>query len=89
MAHEINDLVQFCVNKQIHLMNFPSKTSHIIQPLDKLFGILKHNIQTRAREAALFVNGSIISMKTPILLRFAVEAMRSDAIKECLFVGWG
>ena len=82
MAHEINDLVEFCMNKQIHLMNFPSKTSHILQPLDKLFGILKHKIQTRAREAALFFKGSVNETKTPILLRFAVEAMRSDAIKE-------
>lgn len=37
-AHESVELVEFCIEKQIHLINFPSKITHIIQPMDKLFG---------------------------------------------------
>ena len=37
-AHESVELVEFCIEKKIPLINFPSKITHIIQPMDKLFG---------------------------------------------------
>ena len=40
-CHEDYDLCMFRAEKGIHLFNFPKKVSHIIQPLDKLFGPLK------------------------------------------------
>ena len=80
MAHEDYDLVEFCVDKQIHLVNFPSKTSHILQPLDKIFGSLKNHIQKKAREASLFSQIGISRSKIPILLRFGINAMKQDVI---------
>ena len=43
-SHENYDLVEFCVRHGIHLFNFPSKTSHLLQPMDKLFGPLKSKL---------------------------------------------
>ena len=52
-AHENLELVRFCLEHGIMLYNFPSKTSHILQPLDKLFWSLKTNITKQKTEAKL------------------------------------
>ena len=46
-AHEQFELVQFCAKKGIHLLNIPAKTSHILQPMDKLFGPLKTQLSSK------------------------------------------
>lgn len=45
IAHENLNLIQFCIEHGIHLHNFPAKSSHRLQPLDKLFGPFKHHFQ--------------------------------------------
>ena len=80
-AHQSNALVEYCMSKNIHLINFPSKTTHILQPLDKLFGTLKHHLQARAREAALLNPKGVSRSKMPILLKFAMKAMATKVVQ--------
>ena len=76
-AHESYELIEFCVAKQIHLINFPSKSTHIIQPLDKIFGTLKFHIHTKALRSQIGINRA----KIPIVLRFAIKSMKPESIK--------
>ena len=52
-CHENGELIDFCISKGIYLNNFPPKTIHLLQPLDKLFGTFKHLLQEKRQEAQL------------------------------------
>ena len=81
-SHEDNDLIEFCAERQIHLVNFPPKTSHILQPLDKVFHPLKTKIDKKKDDALIVNNGAISKSKVPILLRFAMNDMRPQTIRD-------
>ena len=79
-AHESYELVQFCTQKQIHLFNMPAKTSHILQPMDKLFGPLKKKFAVQ-RQKSLHVSPCGISKKkVPILTKFAMNDISQQTI---------
>ena len=80
MTHDDYDIVELCLDRKIHLVNFPTKTRHMLQPLDNIFGSLQNPIQNKAREAYLFSQIGISRSKIPILLRFGIYAMRKDII---------
>ena len=62
---------------------FPQKGSHLIQPLDILFGILKSKIDAKASEAfRLKIPAS--RSQISILLWTDVEAMPPDRVKKAL-----
>ena len=84
-AHDTPELVEFCVSKGIHLVNFPAHVTHILQPLNKLFGNLKTTIQAKAREASLLSQIGISLAKIPILLRLAIQSFKVGTVK-CSFV---
>ena len=75
-------LIEYCVEKQIHLYNLPPKSSHLIQPLDKIFGPLKTLIEQTKQEAMLVNPGNITKSKVPALVRFAMNRMKPSKIKE-------
>ena len=80
-AHESPELVEFCFAKQIHLYNFPSKSSHLLQPLDKMFGTLKAAIERKRKEALLVSPEGVSKGKLPILLRYAITAIGEHVVK--------
>ena len=80
-AHENLRLIQFCLAKGIFLYNFPSKTSHLLQPMDKLFWKLKENVQIQKEKAKMLHNGFVAKAKIPIILRYAMNAMSPHDIK--------
>ena len=77
-AHKTPELVQFCVANDIHVINLPPKTSHILQPLDKLFGLVKTKIDQKKDEALLVNKGNIAKSKIPILVRFALASIKQS-----------
>lgn len=79
-AHESLQLVEFCVSKGIHLINFPSKLTHILQPLDKLFDPIKAHLNGKVQEASLIVS-ELKRVQIPVLVRFALQAMDPDTVK--------
>ena len=80
-CHEDYDTVKFCVEKGIHLFNFPKKVSHIIQPLDKLFGPLKQKFEKKRQQASLINQKCISKSKIPIITKHAMNDIKSDVIK--------
>ena len=80
-AHENLELIQFCVSKGIFLYNFPRKTTHLLQPMDKLFWKLKENIRIQKGKARLIHNTFITKAKIPLITRYAMQAMSRDDIK--------
>ena len=80
-AHEHPALIEFCQKKGIHLFNFPPKLSHILQPLDKLFGPLKKHFQQKHQEAMLVQQRYISNSKIPIVTRFAMGAVAEQTIR--------
>ena len=80
-AHENLELIQFCLSKGIYLYNFPSKTSHLLQPMDKLFWKFKENVWIQKSKAKLLHNGFIAKTKIPLITRFAMDAMSREDVK--------
>ena len=80
-AHCTDQLVDFCIEKKIHIYTFPAKTSHILQPLDKLFGTFKITLEMKKHEAMLIQQSHISKSKLPILTRFTIQATKSDVIR--------
>ena len=81
-CHEDYQLIEFCAEKKIHLINFPAKTSHILQPLDKVFGLLKVKIDQKKDEALLLNQGNISKSKVPILVRFALNSIKPSTVQQ-------
>ena len=79
-AHCTDQLVEFCVSKDIHLYTFPAKTSHLLQPLDKLFGHFKATLERKKFEASLIQQQHISRAKLPILTRFTMQAIKPETI---------
>ena len=80
-AHESPELVEFCFAKKIHLYNFPISSSHLLQPLDKMFGTLKASIERRRKQALLVSPEGVSKGKLPILLRYAITAIGEHVVK--------
>ena len=80
-AHESPELVEFCYDKQIHLYNFPSKSSHLLQPLDRMFNVLKSAIEDKRKQAMLISTETISKRKIPILLRHALTTIKSTTVQ--------
>ena len=78
--HESYDVVKYCMNKNIHLYNFPAKVSHLIQPLDKIFGPLKLKIEQKKQEAMLLQQKHISKEKIPVITQFAMGALDRNVI---------
>ena len=79
-SHENYALAEFCVRHGVHLFNFPPKTSHLLQPLDKLFGPLKSKFEQKRAEANLIQQKYVANSKIPIILRFAMAAITKETI---------
>jgi hypothetical protein len=60
-AHMTLELVNYCRENQIHLVNFPAKTTHLLQPLDALFNNLKAKFANIARRAQLANPSGIVN----------------------------
>ena len=80
-AHDRPELVEFCYSHKIHLFNFPSKSSHLLQPLDKMFGSLKSAIE-RTRKAMLISPEGVSKNKVPILLRHALKSISASVVQK-------
>lgn len=80
-SHESFELVDFCMKHGILLYNFPAKVSHLIQPMDKLFGPLKSKFEQKRAEACLIQQRYVTNAKIPIICRFAMDAISSDTIR--------
>ena len=62
--------------------NFPSKTSHILQPLDKLFNLLKTKYDQKRADANMMAQRYVGTSKAPILCGFAMAAVSNNTIRE-------
>ena len=80
-AHENLELIQFCLAKGIFLYNFPSKTTHLLQPMDKLFWKLKENMRKQKVKAKLVHHGFTSKTKVPLITRYAMNSMTNDDIR--------
>ena len=80
-CHENSELIEFCLSKQINLFNIPPKSSHIVQPLDKLFGLLKDKIEETKHDALLVYQRAINKTKIPVIVRFAISAISQDTVR--------
>ena len=80
-CHDNPELIDFCLEKQIHLFNIPAKSSHIVQPLDKLFGLLKKKIAKTKHEAMLVHQQPMNKSKIPTIVRFAIRSIGQDTVK--------
>ena len=79
-SHENYELSDYCVQNGIHLFNFPSKTSHILQPLDKLFGPLKTKYDLKRADANMMAQKYVGTSKVPIICRLAMSAVSNETI---------
>ena len=77
-AHKNYELVQLCVEKKF---NFPSKVSHLIQSLDKLFRPFKLKLEQKKQEAMMLQQKYVAKDKIPIIARFAMAAMNREGIR--------
>ena len=80
-AHENLELVRFCISKGIYLYNFPRKTTHLLQPMDKLFWSLKQNITNQKVKARLLQQEFISKAKIPLITRYAMDAIHREEIQ--------
>ena len=80
-CHGKDEIVDFCISKQIHLFNFPGKTSHLLQPLDKLFGPFKTRLEHVKQEAMIVSQRTIPKEKVTILTRFTMDRLPSDMVR--------
>jgi hypothetical protein len=80
-AHESLPLIEFCYAKQIHLFNFPSHVSHLLQPLDKVFGEFKEKLEKKAGEAYM-LSHSMNKNKVSIIAKFAMQAIKKSTLQE-------
>ena len=80
-CHGNDEVVKFCVSKQIHLFNFPGKTSHILQPLDKLFNAFKTRLEHVKYKAMIAAQRNIPKDKMTILTRFTMERFPAEMIR--------
>ena len=85
-SHESFELVEFCVKHGILLYNFPSKVSHLIQPLDKLFNLVKTKFNQKRADANLMQQQFVSNAKIPVVFRFAMEAVSTNTIQEAFEV---
>ena len=81
-CHENLELVEFCVSKNIHLYNFPSKSSHLLQPLDKLFGFSKTKIEQVKYETVVLMQKNTNRSQVPVLVRFAMNRISQSTIRD-------
>ena len=81
-CHENLDLVEFCLEKNIHLFNLPSKSSHLVQPLDKLFGLLKTKIEEVKHEVVVVQQRNTNRSQVPVLVRFAMNRISASTIRD-------
>ena len=80
-CHGSDMVVEFCVSKGIHLYNFPPKTSHIIQPLDKMFNNFKTTFDRKKQDAKLVYKNNMGREKIPALTRFTMQATSKESIE--------
>ena len=81
-CHNNDELIDFCLSKQIHLFNIPAKSSHLVQPLDKLFGLLKRKIEEKKHDAMLVYQRAITKAKITNIVRFAISAIDQEDVKD-------
>ena len=81
-SHENPELIEFCMSKNIHLFNFPPKVTHLIQPLDKLFGTFKDTLNKKRQEALMMQGKNLSQAKMPILSRFTMDSISKDTIRD-------
>ena len=81
-CHDSPELTEYCIANGIHLINFPPKLSHIIQPLDKLFGTLKSKLENKAAGAYQIQRKTLAKGNLPPLVKFAVADMNREMVKK-------
>lgn len=81
-CHDSDGLVEFCLLKGIFLYNLPPKTSHLLQPLDKLFGSLKCKLDEKKQEALMAQQRPLSKHQIPIVLRFAINSIGPVAVRK-------
>ena len=81
-CHDNLALIEFCVSKQIHLFNFPPKTTHLVQPLDKLFNPFKTEFEKQKQKAALVQQHHLSNEKVTTLTRFTMRSTSPEFIKK-------
>ena len=80
-SHENIGLIEFCLARGIHLFNFPKKTTHLVQPLEKIFNNFKTTFE-RIREDAVYMQGrNLTRSKLPAVVRFTMNSIGADLIK--------
>ena len=85
-AHEQFELVQFCAQKGIHLLNMPTKTSHILQPMDKLFGPLKTRFNYHRRKGHYVQQRALSKSKVPVLTKYAMNDISAQTIRDAFAI---
>ena len=80
-CHENLELIEFCIDKNVHLYNLPSKTTHLLQPLDKIFGLLKDKIEDVKHETHIVQQKSVKKSQIPMVVRFAINRISTKQCK--------
>ena len=81
-CHENSALIEFCLAKKIHLFNFPPKVTHLIQPLDKMFGYFQDVFQQKRNDALVIQQSNLPQSKIPILTRFTMDSIPKSEIRK-------
>ena len=68
------------MDKNIHLYHLPAKVSHLIQPLDKIFGPVKLKIEQKKQEAMFLQKKHISKEKIPVITPFTIAALDYNVI---------
>ena len=69
------ELIRFCRDKRLELVCFPPKTTHVLQPADAVFHLLKLRFSEISRTANMANGGSINKSKfsgTYILIEWSL-----------------
>ena len=88
-AHSTHVTIEFAnlaIQNQVEVISLPSKTSHILQPLDQIFGTLKESFASTAMNLK-YVNGNIVTNQAlfPNLLQVAMDKAWSPHVVKMAF----
>ena len=82
-SHLSEKVVHMAIEKNIHILTLPPNTSHLVQPLDKIFGQMKHKFQEITHATSLVsTNVNIGKCELPRVLQQSIdEAWSKHVIK--------
>ena len=85
-THVAPEFANLAIENKVEVISLPSKTSHILQPLDQIFGTLKESFASTAMNLK-YVNGNIVTNQAlfPNLLQIAMDKAWSPHVVKIAF----